>query len=58
VDGTTVERISRAYLAGQAVYLVATVVALFQPALGLALNVSLWILWIRLGYREVRAVEP
>jgi uncharacterized membrane protein len=58
VDGATVERISRAYLAGQAVYLVATVVALFQPTLGLALNVSLWILWIRLGYREVRAVEP
>jgi len=23
-----------------------------QPLLGLALNASLWLLWIRLGYRE------
>ncbi len=33
-------------------YLVSTLVALIQPALGLLLNASLWILWIRLGYRR------
>jgi hypothetical protein len=33
-------------------YLTATVVALFQPWLELLLNVSLWGLWIRLGYRS------
>ncbi|PYP57530.1 MAG: DUF1211 domain-containing protein [Gemmatimonadetes bacterium] len=52
VDAGTIQRVRRAYLAGPLVYVVATLVALRQPLLGLALNASLWLLWIRLGYRE------
>lgn len=55
VDAATVARIRRAYSAGPLVYAVATLVAMVQPALGLALNVSLWILWIRLCYRSTHA---
>ncbi|HEV2750623.1 MAG TPA: TMEM175 family protein [Gemmatimonadales bacterium] len=54
VDAATIERIRRAYVAGPIVYIVATLVALKQPVLGLALNASLWILWVRLGYRTTR----
>jgi uncharacterized membrane protein len=50
VDAETIGRIRRAYLAGPLVYVVATLVALVQPALGLALNASLWLLWVRLCY--------
>ncbi len=50
VDAGTISRIRRAYIAGPVVYVVATLVALVQPALGLALNVSLWVLWVRLCY--------
>ncbi len=57
VDAETIERIRRAYIAGPLVYLVATLVALKQPAVGLALNASLWVLWIRLGYRTVQEIE-
>lgn len=52
VDAATVARIRRAYAAGPLVYGASTVLALAQPVLGLALNVSLWILWIRLCYRS------
>jgi len=52
VDAGTIQRVRRAYLVGPLVYVVATLVALRQPLLGLALNASLWLLWIRLGYRE------
>ena len=52
VDAGTIQRVRRAYLAGPLVYVLATLVALRQPLLGLALNASLWLLWIRLGYRE------
>jgi hypothetical protein len=38
-------------MTGPPVYVVATLVAMVQPALGLVLNASLWILWIRLCYR-------
>jgi len=58
VDAGTIGRIRRAYLAGPAVYAVATLVALVRPVLGLMLNASLWLLWIRLCYRtthEARA---
>lgn len=48
----TIAGVRRAYYVGLSVYLLATVVALFQPWLGLLLNVSLWALWIRLGYRS------
>jgi uncharacterized membrane protein len=51
VDAATIQRVRRAYLAGPLVYLVATLVALRQPLVGLALNASLWLLWIGLGYR-------
>lgn len=54
VDGATIDRIRRAYLVGPAVYVLATLVALVQPVLGLLLNVSLWILWIRLCYHTTR----
>jgi len=52
VDAGTIQRVRRAYLAGPVVYVLATLVAFRQPLLGLALNASLWLLWIRLGYRE------
>ena len=52
VDAGTIQRVRRAYLAGPLVYVLATLVALRQPLLGLALNASLWLLWIRLGYGE------
>jgi TMEM175 potassium channel family protein len=48
----TIARVRQAYYLGLTVYLVATVVALIRPWLGLVINVSLWILWIRLGYRS------
>lgn len=51
-DAATVARIRRAYAAGPLVYLVATGIAFLQPVAGLALNASLWLLWIRLCYRS------
>ncbi len=54
VHASTVARIRRAYTAGPAVYALATAVAFFRPVVGLALNTSLWLLWIRLCYRDVR----
>jgi len=47
-----ISRIARAYSMSAPVYLVATVVAFYQPWLGLAINLALWILWIRLGYHS------
>ena len=58
IDAATVAGVRKAYYGGLTVYLVATVVALFQPWVGLLLNVSLWILWIRLGYRSAVQVNP
>jgi len=51
VDAETVARIGRAYALGPVVYLVSTMVAFFWAVPGLLLNVSLWVLWMRLGYR-------
>ncbi|MBI4421862.1 MAG: DUF1211 domain-containing protein [Gemmatimonadetes bacterium] len=48
VHPETIARVRKANLAGPVVYTAATLVAFFQPVLGLAVNVSLWILWIRL----------
>jgi uncharacterized membrane protein len=48
-----ISRILKAYSMSAPVYLVATVVAFYQPWLGLAINLALWILWVRLGYRSV-----
>lgn len=51
-----VAKVRRAYHFGITVYIAAALLALLQPAIGLLLNVSLWILWVRLGYRaESRA---
>lgn len=41
-------------LLGLGVYLLAALLAFVQPWLGLALNISLWALWIRLAYRSRR----
>ena len=54
VSAETVARVRRAYYGGVLVYLAATLLAFVKPWLGLAVNVSLWVLWIRLGYRAVR----
>jgi uncharacterized membrane protein len=55
VEVATIGRIRRAYLAGAPIYGVATLVALVQPVLGLALNASLWLLWVRLSYTTATA---
>ena len=57
VTPLTIAKVLRAYFYGPLVYLTSTLVALVQPVIGLLINVSLWILWIRLGYREERAVQ-
>ena len=55
VDAETVDRIRRAYALGPVVYAASTALAFFWALPGLLLNVSLWILWIRLGYRPAAA---
>lgn len=52
VDAATIRRVRRGYYLGLAVYLASGALAFVQPWLGLALNVSLWVLWIGLGYRN------
>lgn len=52
INTATVARVRKAYYLGLSVYVAAMLVALVQPWLGLLLNASLWILWIRLGYRS------
>jgi uncharacterized membrane protein len=54
IDADTVAGVRKAYVAGPLVYLVSTLVALVQPAVGLLINVSLWVLWVRLCYRTAR----
>lgn len=54
IDAETVGRIRRAYAFGPLVYAVATIVAFFQPVLGLVVNASLWLLWIGLCYHTTR----
>ena len=51
VTAATVAKVRRAYFWGPLVYLTATGLAFVRPALGLLLNISLWVVWIRLGYR-------
>jgi uncharacterized membrane protein len=53
VDGATIRRIRRAILAAAPVYVLATLVALVQPALALALNASLVVLWMGLSYHTI-----
>ena len=57
VTAETVKKVRRAYYFGSLVYLVSTLLALVQPVAGLLLNVSLWTLWIRLGYRAEQMAE-
>ena len=52
VHATTVARIRLAYAACPIVYAIATGVAFFRPLAGLALNASLWLLWISLCYHS------
>jgi len=57
VDAEAVARIRRAYTSGPLVYALSTVVALFQPTIGLLLNVSLWVLWVRLCYHTTAEAQ-
>jgi uncharacterized membrane protein len=43
--------IRRAYRTAPMVYALSVVAAWWQPALGLLINASLWVVWVRLGYR-------
>jgi uncharacterized membrane protein len=52
INAATVAAVRKAYYLGLTVYLAAAALAFVQPWLGLLLNVSLWVLWIRLGYRS------
>jgi uncharacterized membrane protein len=54
VPRETVARIGRAYVLGPGVYALATGAAFYNAALGLLINLSLWILWIRLCYHSVK----
>lgn len=58
VQPTTLLRIRNAYAAGPLVYAVATVVAFYRPLLGLAINSSLWLRWVRLCYHSSRGALP
>jgi len=51
VTAETVSNVRRAYYVGVLVYAAATGLAFIRPVLGLLLNISLWVVWIRLGYR-------
>ena len=51
VTAETVSNVRRAYYVGVLVYAAATGLAFIRPVLGLLLNISLWAVWIRLGYR-------
>jgi uncharacterized membrane protein len=52
VNAATIAGVRRAYYFGLAVYIAAAALAFVQAWLGLLLNVSLWVHWIRLGYRS------
>jgi uncharacterized membrane protein len=51
VTAATVSNVRRAYNVGVLVYAAATGLAFIRPALGLLVNISLWVVWVRLGYR-------
>lgn len=51
VTAENVATVRRAYYFGVAVYIGATLLSFIQPAIGLLINVSLCIVWVRLGYR-------
>lgn len=51
VTDEAVAKVRRAYYLGVLVYVAATGVTFIRPVLGLLLNISLWFVWITLGYR-------
>jgi len=57
-DTLAVQRITRAYAAAPFVYAIAAAVAFQNAVAGLVINMSLWILWVRLCYRSSRPDEP
>jgi len=57
IDAATVDRIRRAYTLGPVVYAASTALAFFAAVPGLLLNVSLWVLWMRLCYRPARGED-
>ena len=57
VNAATVANVRRTYYIGVSVYILATALAFVRPALGLALNASLCVVWIRLGYRSESSVS-
>lgn len=52
IKASTIAEGRKANRLGLIVYLIAAALAFVQPWLGLLLNVSLWVLWIRLAYRQ------
>jgi uncharacterized membrane protein len=57
VSAETVRNIRRTYYVSMGVYVLAAGLAFVQPALGLLLNASLWIVFVRLGYRSESSVS-
>ena len=57
VSPDVVRNIRRTYYVSMAIYVLAAVLAFVQPALALLLNASLWIVFIRLGYRSESSVS-
>jgi len=57
VTAETISNVRRTYYVGVLVYMLATALAFVRPALGLLLNASLWVVWIRLGYRSESSVS-
>lgn len=55
VTDAHIRKISAAYRLGMTVYILSTAAALFNGYLGLAMNLSLWVLWAVLGYKPKRA---
>jgi len=51
VTPATVESVRRAYYLGIVVYLAAALLSFIEPVIGLLINVSLWVVWVTLGYR-------
>ena len=52
VSADTVRRLRRANTVGPIVYAIATVIAFFNALAGLAVNVSLWVLWMTLRHHR------
>ena len=55
VSAAHVRKIEKAYRLGMSVYVLSTLVAFANGYLGLAMNLSLWVLWAVLGYKPREA---